>query len=152
MPPKAAKSANGESTDPNFAFVLSALRHAGEIKMNWDKVAEDNGIGYGKNASSKFKTVVKKQGFKFEGNIITPLDDTPAPARTLPAMVASKFTAPRKRKVTTKKEDGDDAEEESKTVTKRKKAAPKSAPKVKEEEEEVEAEDDDEDVKEEDEI
>ncbi|KAK4947933.1 hypothetical protein LTR10_013441 [Elasticomyces elasticus] len=142
MPPKATKPAGGDGPDPKFAFVWSVLRHAGELNVDWNGVAEDNGIGYARNASSKFKDIVKKQGFKFEGNKICLLDETP-PAAT------AKPTAVRKRKATTKKEE-DDGEVESKTAAKKtKKSAPKSAAKVKEEDEE--AEDDEEEVKEEEE-
>ena len=52
MPPKAARvsaAASGVS-DPHFQFVLSVLKHCESIKPDWNEVAKENGIAYGKNA------------------------------------------------------------------------------------------------------
>jgi hypothetical protein len=55
MPPKAASKARVGSAaagvgDPAFKFVFSVLKHCEMIKPDWERVADENGIAYGKNA------------------------------------------------------------------------------------------------------
>jgi hypothetical protein len=47
MPPKAAAV---EGYDPVFQFIFSVLKNCENVKPAWEKVAEENAIGYGKNA------------------------------------------------------------------------------------------------------
>jgi hypothetical protein len=48
MAPKASSAA--EATELRFKFVFSVLKNLETVKPDWEKVAEENGIGYGKNA------------------------------------------------------------------------------------------------------
>jgi hypothetical protein len=48
MAPKASSSA--EAIELRFKFVFSVLKNLETVKPDWEKVAEENGIGYGKNA------------------------------------------------------------------------------------------------------
>lgn len=36
--------------DPQLQFLFSALKHSESLKINWDEVAKENGIGYARNA------------------------------------------------------------------------------------------------------
>lgn len=49
MPPKSAPAA-GAMPDPQLQFLFSALKHSESLKINWDEVAKENGIGYARNA------------------------------------------------------------------------------------------------------
>ncbi|KAK7894097.1 hypothetical protein LTR67_006799 [Exophiala xenobiotica] len=133
MAPKASSAA--EATELRFKFVFSVLKNLETVKPDWEKVAEENGIGYGKNAATKFKGIAKDLGYNYEKNTIRPLGDTDTKT---PA--SAKSTTSRKRKTK------DDGEGEAKTPTKRKQSIPV---KVKDEEDDVAAnadveEDDDE--------
>ncbi len=52
MPPKASRVGAAASgvDDPAFKFVLSVLKNCESIKPDWNEVAKENGIAYGKNA------------------------------------------------------------------------------------------------------
>lgn len=51
MAPKAGKaSAKSEGGDPAFNFIFSVLKNCETVKPDWNKVAAENGIAYGKNA------------------------------------------------------------------------------------------------------
>ncbi|EHY56823.1 hypothetical protein ABEF92_000851 [Exophiala dermatitidis] len=138
MPPKvSAVSANGDG-DPNFKFVFTVLKHCESIKPNWEQVARENGIGYARNAASKFKDVVKKHGLRFENNRIndpeTPrigYDDEEVAPKT---PKRAKAATPRKRK---SEDDG------TLVIGKKKKSAPLVAKAEDESEEEVKREDQD---------
>ena len=52
MAPKASRvgaAASGVS-DPAFQFVLSVVKNLETCKPDWNEVAKENGIAYGKNA------------------------------------------------------------------------------------------------------
>jgi len=38
-------------TEEAYQFVFSVLKHCEGVKPDWNKVAAENGIGYGRNAS-----------------------------------------------------------------------------------------------------
>ncbi|KIX10113.1 uncharacterized protein Z518_01194 [Rhinocladiella mackenziei CBS 650.93] len=132
MAPRAASvSTTGDGVDPTLKFVFSTLKHVEQIKVNWEEVAKDNGIGYARNAASKFKDILKKHGMKFESGVISGLGDaSPTPkgsdgcaesgeSKTAKGM---KKPSPRKRKATG--HDGDEVEDMTATT-------PKSAAKKK---------------------
>ncbi len=140
MPPKAG-STGGEAGDPRFKFVFSVLKNLEQVKPDWEKVAEENGIGYGKNAyvsplvfasytdtlatrATKFKGIAKDLGYNYEKNTIRPLGDTET--KTAAATKSSSTSRKRKNK--------DDGENEAKTPSKRKQPAPV---KVKDEDDDV---------------
>ncbi|EXJ83813.1 hypothetical protein A1O1_07440 [Capronia coronata CBS 617.96] len=130
MPPKTSTAAGGgDATDASFKFVFSVLKHCETIKPNWDEVAKENGIGYARNASSKFKDIVKKHGLEFKnGVILDPADPTlGGPASDTTPTKRAKATTPRKRK------SEDSGSNTPKSSGKKKKSAPIF---VKEEEEE----------------
>ncbi|KAK5459491.1 hypothetical protein LTS15_003619 [Exophiala xenobiotica] len=123
MAPKASSSA--EATELRFKFVFSVLKNLETVKPDWEKVAEENGIGYGKNAATKFRGIAKDLGYNYEKNTIRPLGDT-----EIKTPAAAKSTTSRKRKTK------DDGESEAKTPTKRKQSNPV---KVKDEEDDTAA-------------
>ncbi|KAK5036664.1 hypothetical protein LTS07_002392 [Exophiala sideris] len=116
MPPKPSAAATSKATYANFAFVLGALRHAGDqdelgrgCRGQWHRIWQyafvlsyyplsDQDTKDLNPKLSQFNAIVKKQGFKFEGNI---------------AAVGT--------------DDDNNDEGEPKTPAKRKKPAPKSA-------------------------
>ncbi|EXJ79992.1 hypothetical protein A1O3_08278 [Capronia epimyces CBS 606.96] len=129
MPSKASVgSASGEA-DPAFKFVFSVLKHCESIKPNWEEVAKENGIGYARNASSKFKDIVKKHGLEFKGNTICDPADGGAEGAADEAKTPKKAKAatPRKRK------SEDDSDMTPNSTGKQKKSAPFMAIEVKSE-------------------
>ncbi|KAJ9634108.1 hypothetical protein H2204_006439 [Knufia peltigerae] len=110
MPPKSVPAA-GAMPDPQLQFLFSALKHSESLKINWDEVAKENGIGYARNAATKFKNFVAKQGFKYENNSISPADGT--------AVKTPKTTPSRKRKV----KDENDGQEKTPSKAPKKKVA-----------------------------
>ncbi|KAL2405696.1 hypothetical protein ABEF95_002671 [Exophiala dermatitidis] len=138
MPPKvSAVSANGDG-DPNFKFVFSVLKHCDSIKPNWEQVARENGIGYARNAASKFKDILKKHGLRFENNSIidpeyprTGYDDVDEAPKT---PKRAKAATPRKRK---------SADDGTPVIGKKKKSAPLVSKAEDDSEEEVKREEQD---------
>lgn len=52
--------------DPaHLEFIRSVLCHAGEVKIDWDAVATENGITRKDNATTKFKNIMKKHGLDY---------------------------------------------------------------------------------------
>ncbi|KAK5185106.1 hypothetical protein LTR44_002953 [Exophiala sp. CCFEE 6388] len=90
MPPKPSAAATSKATYANFAFVLGALRHAGDqdelgrgCRGQWHRIWQyafvlsyyplsDQDTKDLNPKLSQFNAIVKKQGFKFEGNIVSP--------------------------------------------------------------------------------
>lgn len=52
MAPKASKASTKSEGggDPAFNFIFSVLKNCEAVKPDWNKVATENGIAYGKNA------------------------------------------------------------------------------------------------------
>ncbi|KIW16641.1 hypothetical protein PV08_03829 [Exophiala spinifera] len=127
MAPKPAP-ADPAAPDPQLQFIFSALKHSESLKINWEEVAKENGIGYARNAASKFKNFVEKQGLKYENNAIRSAGD-------VTTSTTPKNTPSRKRKV----KGEDDSEDQ--TPTKRKGKATAALKNEKGEDDEVKDED-----------
>ncbi|KAK5064675.1 hypothetical protein LTR84_000509 [Exophiala bonariae] len=110
MPPKANKVAEDGTTAAIKVF-LSVMKNCESVKPAWDSVAKEIGIGYGKNAASKFKGLVEKHGYKFEGGRVTlpdgegdgEVDDDNDPATAAPSPALKSTKASKTRKSTTNK-------------------------------------------------
>ena len=141
MPPKAARvSASTAGVDnPAFQYVFSVFKHCDSITLNkpdWNEVAKEHGIAYGKNASdlphisspslshrstndknssARFKSIVENHGLAYGNNTITSPNGVGAAVATAAPSADTDSAPPKtpKSRGRKRKADGDDATEDT---------------------------------------
>ncbi|KAJ9603822.1 hypothetical protein H2200_012008 [Cladophialophora chaetospira] len=113
MPPKAARvGATTSGVDnPAFQFVLSVLKHCEAIKPDWNEVAKENGIAYGKNATARFKSIVANHGLNYaDGKLTSPGDVDAGTAMAVASPNGAGNATPKTPKSRGKKRKADDGD------------------------------------------
>lgn len=72
----APKAKDGVSADAaSFQFIFAVLMHnKSTIEPNWDDVAKECGISYGRNANTKFKDLIRKHGYRIDSGKVVSID------------------------------------------------------------------------------
>lgn len=79
----------------HVAFLVNVLSHVEDFKVDWQKVAEENGITRKDNCITKFKGMMKKYGVDFTNNKLTLVEGH---ENVTSAPKTPKAKTPRKRK------------------------------------------------------